>query len=88
MNEDNKLPKRRPTRLKYFDYNSVGMYFITICTEGRQQILSHIVGGDIRLCQGSFQHSKDFAIKNMVKIFGNGIFTITLFETEEIMRNT
>ena len=47
MNEDNKLPKRKPTRLKYFDYNSVGMYFITICTEGRQQILSHIVGGDV-----------------------------------------
>ena len=44
---DNRLPKRKPTRLKEFDYNSVGVYFITICTENRRQILSRIVGGDV-----------------------------------------
>ena len=40
-------PKRKATRLQGFDYNSVGAYFITICTENRRQILSHIVGGDV-----------------------------------------
>ena len=41
------LNKRKPTRLIGFDYNRAGAYFITICTENRRQILSHIVGGDV-----------------------------------------
>ena len=44
---DKELPKRKPTRLKNFDYNSTGAYFITICTENREKILSRIVGGDV-----------------------------------------
>ncbi|MBR2387169.1 MAG: transposase [Clostridia bacterium] len=36
------LPQRKPTRLKNFDYNKIGAYFITICTENRRQILSRI----------------------------------------------
>ncbi len=46
MNEK-ELPKRKPTRLQYFDYSSVGAYFITICTHNRHKILSYIVGGDV-----------------------------------------
>ena len=45
MNDE--LPKRKPTRWKSFDYNSQGMYFITICTENRINILSRIVGADV-----------------------------------------
>ena len=41
------LPKRKPTRLKEFDYNTTGAYFITICTDKRRQILSRIVGVDV-----------------------------------------
>ena len=41
---DKELPKRKPTRLNYFDYNSSGAYFITICTENRRNLLSRIVG--------------------------------------------
>lgn len=44
---ENELPKRKPTRLKDFDYNSLGAYFITICTEKRRPILSNIVGTDV-----------------------------------------
>ena len=44
---DKELPKRKPTRLDYFDYNSSGAYFLTICTENRRKILSRIVGGDV-----------------------------------------
>ncbi|MBQ5887006.1 MAG: hypothetical protein IIW82_05070, partial [Clostridia bacterium] len=43
----NELKKRKPTRLKTFDYNSSGAYFLTICTENRRRILSRIVGGDV-----------------------------------------
>ena len=40
------LPKRKATRLKGFDYSSVGAYFITVCTEKRKKILSDISVGD------------------------------------------
>ena len=36
------LPKRKPTRLKGFDYSSSGYYFITICTHERKPIFSKI----------------------------------------------
>lgn len=42
MNEKNDLPQRKPTRLKYFDYAQNGVYFITICTKERKNILSKI----------------------------------------------
>ena len=50
MDKEKELPKRKPTRLRNFDYNTTGAYFITICTEGRRQILSRVVGVDV-LCQ-------------------------------------
>ena len=37
------LPKRKPTRLKDFDYSTAGAYFITVCTRERKKILSQIV---------------------------------------------
>ena len=36
------LPKRKPTRLKDYDYSKSGAYFITICTHNRKQVLSKI----------------------------------------------
>ena len=38
------LPKRKPTRLKDFDYSTEGYYFITICTHNKQKFLCDIVG--------------------------------------------
>lgn len=43
---DTDFPSRKRTRWKEHDYNSNGIYFITICTENRQQILSRVVGGN------------------------------------------
>ena len=42
----NNLPKRKPTRLKDYDYSTPGAYFITICVKERKQILSKIIVGD------------------------------------------
>ena len=39
------LPKRKPTRLSYYDYSTPGAYFLTLCTQDRRCILSSIVGG-------------------------------------------
>ncbi|MBQ2928542.1 MAG: transposase [Oscillospiraceae bacterium] len=38
------LPKRKRNRLMNYDYSSNGVYFVTICTEGRQKVLCEIVG--------------------------------------------
>ena len=39
-----KLPQRKPTRLRNYDYSQTGYYFITICTRNKQKILCDIVG--------------------------------------------
>jgi REP element-mobilizing transposase RayT len=39
-------PSRKPNRLKNFDYSLNGAYFVTICTEDRQNILSVITIGE------------------------------------------
>ena len=37
-------PKRKRSRLEGYDYNAGGVYFITVCTQGRRCMLSRIVG--------------------------------------------
>ena len=45
------LPKRKPTRLKGYDYSVPGAYFITICTKDRKELLSKInVGTGVLDC--------------------------------------
>ena len=44
MNSNSVLQKRRHPRLKNYDYSSSGAYFITICTQNKQCVLSRIVG--------------------------------------------
>ena len=43
MDKEKELPKRKPTRLKNFDYSSAGAYFVTICIRDRKRILSDII---------------------------------------------
>lgn len=38
----NNLPKRKPTRLRCYDYSLGGAVFVTICVENRKKILSKI----------------------------------------------
>ena len=38
------LPKRKTVRLKGYDYNAPGYYFITLCTKEKQKLLCDIVG--------------------------------------------
>lgn len=51
MNE--KLPNRKRVRAKYFNYSQPGVYFITICTQNRQCVLSKIVGTGVPTAQNS-----------------------------------
>ena len=43
----NKEQKRKKTRLRDFDYSKNGVYFITICTENRKNILSEITQDNV-----------------------------------------
>ena len=36
------LPQRKPNRLRSYDYSQNGAYFLTICTNGREKILSTV----------------------------------------------
>ena len=70
------LPKRKPNRLKNFDYSSAGAYFVTACTEDRKCLLGKIVGEDIILPNYRVQLSRygktvDNAIKNISAHYGN-----------------
>ena len=37
-----KFPKRKPTRLKGYDYSSNNSYFVTVCSYDRQPVFGHI----------------------------------------------
>ena len=41
---ENYLPQRKHPRLDHYDYSAAGAYYITICTQNRRCLLSHIVG--------------------------------------------
>ena len=58
MEMENKYPERKPTRVKNYDYSSVGAYFITICTQDRKQILSEI----IRKNNAPVSETNDYAV--------------------------
>ncbi len=47
---DKEFKKRKTPRLQGFDYNRIGAYFITICTQNRRCILSRIVGTGVPDC--------------------------------------
>ncbi|MBP3315603.1 MAG: hypothetical protein J6M03_07245 [Clostridia bacterium] len=44
MDREKELSKRKHPRLDNYDYSSAGAYFVTICTQNRQCVLSRIVG--------------------------------------------
>ena len=70
------LPKRKNTRLPEFDYNTPGVYFITVCTYNKKKILSRIVGAIhespvVQLTENG--KIVDYYINNLEKRFGVGV---------------
>ncbi len=45
------IKKRKPLRLKEYDYSLEGSYFVTICTKDRENLFAQIVGGEMSLNQ-------------------------------------
>ena len=48
--DEKEKPKRKDLRLKQYSYSTRGAYFITICTQDRKNILSHIISTFKRFC--------------------------------------
>lgn len=46
---DSHLPHRRSIRLRGYDYTRDGVYFITICTHGKDCVFGEIADGEMRL---------------------------------------
>ena len=70
------LPKRKPIRLKDYDYSTPGAYFITICVKEHKAILSNInVGANIVRPQEihltKYGEIVENAIKNIPKHYSN-----------------
>ncbi len=59
------LPKRKPTRLKEYDYSSYGKYFLTVCVKDKQCLLGKIVGDPPRMLKSSKGEILDRCIKLM-----------------------
>jgi REP-associated tyrosine transposase len=52
MSDDQTLhPGHRSVRLKFYNYSTPGLYFVTICAHRRRCIFSQIVGGEVHLSQ-------------------------------------
>jgi REP element-mobilizing transposase RayT len=49
MNYDPEKHHRRSIRLKKYDYSSIGLYFVTICTQHRKCLFGNIQNGAMRL---------------------------------------
>ena len=66
---EHKLPQRKTIRLKHYDYSNNGMYFITICTKERKQLLGKINENEIMLYNAGTIIQKH--TKNIEKLFNN-----------------
>lgn len=44
MKYDSKIHHRRSVRLKNYDYSQTGMYFITVCSNNKENIFGNILG--------------------------------------------
>jgi REP element-mobilizing transposase RayT len=49
--ETTALPARKSIRLPHYDYAQAGMYFVTVCTEGRVPLFGEIEGGVVVLSE-------------------------------------
>jgi REP element-mobilizing transposase RayT len=49
INSELNIGRRRSLRLAGYDYSSAGMYFVTVCTDGKVNLFGKILGGEMKL---------------------------------------
>jgi len=70
------LPKRKPTRLKGYDYSQNGAYFVTICTHNRKCLFSNIVGAIHESPENQLTQYGEF-VKQIIEIL-SGRFNVVI----------
>ncbi len=43
------IKRRKPIRLKEYDYSLDGSYFVTICTKDREELFGQIIDGTMQM---------------------------------------
>ena len=72
------LPKRKPTRLKDYDYSQNGAYFVTICTKGRKHLLSKIVGEGFHALPQNILTPIGIEIEKSIHYINNNYINVTI----------
>ena len=62
------IPRRKPNRIAGYDYSQNGAYFVTICTQEREKILSNIVGDDAHIVPQPYGQVVEKYIRNAPEI--------------------
>ena len=71
-------PKRKPTRLKEYDYSSAGVYFVTVCVKERKRLLSEIVGEGLRALPETQLTNIGLKVKNAIEYIDKNYENISI----------
>ncbi|MBQ7121125.1 MAG: transposase [Clostridia bacterium] len=87
QNNEDVLPKRKPIRLKGYDYSSVGAYHITICTKDKKMLFWNNVGATFGRPNNQYQLSSygEIAKNEIEKI--NTIYDAVRIDKYVVMPN-
>ena len=61
------LPKRKPTRLRGYDYSSAGAYFLTICVKDRKQLFQLSFYDHIIRSEKDYQKIWEYIDTNIIR---------------------
>lgn len=67
MKDNSEIHHRHSIRIKQFDYSKPGIYFITICTQNRENILSKIINNGVGAGLVSAQENQITILGQMIK---------------------
>jgi len=66
LNADKEWPSRKPNRITGKDYSKNGVYFLTVCTKDRHELLGKIADGEVILSEiGTFAAEELFKIETV-----------------------
>ena len=79
MEKDHRYPERKIIRLRSYNYNTQGTYFLTLCAEKRAPIFGRVVGGGVL-------DAPQVELSKIGKIIKEHILTLDSLEYAEVER--
>ena len=59
--------ERKSLRMKYYDYSSNGLYFVTVCAYNKQHLFGKIVNGEMHLSQIGKIAEEEIILTNKIR---------------------